>query len=468
VVIVLYEQSKFRNVYGTILVRTKFRKVVSFLITELREGRLKPGDKLPTHRELAYQHGLSLGTATRVFAELDSLGLTTGEVGRGTFVRMNANTKSTDFFLTSRESDFVDFSRNHLVLPEQKDILMNTMREVVSNQDSDVLVYRNNSGSDYDRNCAWKWLNSNRISAIETYENVTICSGGQHGLLLCFLAICNPGDTVVVERYTYPGIRTLADTLGIELVLVDGDTQGICPDSFEEICKTIRPKALFCMPNLQNPTSITMPLSRRKELLSLMEKYDVLAIEDDAYGFQLPDPPPSLSELNPERVFYLNTLSKSWAPGLRVGYLVSPKGWAKVVDHAQAASVYMSTPLIMSMATQLILSKQYDQIVRAKRKEIAKRQAIVDRVFGNWPIQSDPRSMHVVIPLAQKLRADEVLARLLEKRIVAAPLSQFSAAHDAGKGPEGIRLCIGAPQIRADMKSGLEKTREIIGDWDSK
>jgi len=448
-------------------VRTKFRKVVAYLITELREGRLKPGDKLPTHRELAYQHGLSLGTATRVFAELDSLGLTTGEVGRGTFVRMNANTKSTDFYHTSRERDFVDFSRNHLVLPEQKDILMKTMQDVVNNQDNDVLVYRNNSGSDYDRICAWKWLNSNRITPIDSYKNITICSGGQHGLLLCFLACCNPGDAVVVERYTYPGIRTLADTLGVELVLVEGDTQGICPNSFEKICKTIRPKALFCMPNLQNPTSVTMPLSRRKELLTVMEKYDVMAIEDDAYGFQLPTPPPSLSELNPERVFYLNTLSKSWAPGLRVGYLVSPADRAKTVDHAQAASVYMSTPLIMSAATQLIKSKQYDRIVEAKRKEIVKRQAILDRIFGNWHIQSDPRSMHVVIPLAQKLRADEVLSRLLENRIVAAPLSQFSAAHDAGKGPEGIRLCIGAPQIRAEMESGLEKTREIIKAMDS-
>ena len=448
--------------------RSKFRQIVAKLAEDIRTGRLKPGDRLPTHRQLASEHGLSLGTATRVFAELDAMGLTVGEVGRGTFVRMNADARAVEFALSSPSQGLVDFSRNHLVLPEQEAIFARAVQETISDGDCDVLEYRKNAGAEYDRRAVWKWLNAERDAKLPGHEGLTICCGGQHALMLALLACCHPGQIVAVEPYTYPLVRLVCELLRLEVVEVEGDAQGICPESLDRLFQKAPIRALFCMPNIQNPTSITMPLERRKEIAAVLRKRKVFAVEDDAYGFLLENPPTSLSELAPEQVFYTRTLSKSWAPGLRVCYLLAPTKMASHVDKAQRASVWMSTPLMGSVATRLIENGQYETVVEAKRREVFKRQAIVRRVFDGMKVITDPRSMHVVLPLLPTVRTAWVIEALAEAQVLASPIGQFAADQNSGKTPAGIRLCIGAPRNRRTMEAALQRIRLIIKDLQPK
>lgn len=442
--------------------RPKYRNIVVKLAEDIRTGILKPGDRLPTHRQLADEHGLSLGTATRVFAEMEAMGLTVGEVGRGTFVRMNANAKAVEFSLSKHSQDVVDFSRNHLVLPEQAKLFEDAVQAVLADTDCNVLDYRNNTGSEYDRRTATRWLNEEHKVSLLSDESLTICSGGQHALMLALMATCHPGQAVAVESLTYPVIRLACEMLRLDVFEVESDENGICPEAFEKLCTENSIRVLFCMPNVQNPTSTTLSPERREALAAILKDKNVFAIEDDAYGFLLEEPPRSLSEMAPDHVFYARTLSKSWAPGLRVCYLACPSRMSQAVERAQRATIWMSTPLMMSVATRLIQKGTYNSVVRAKRREIFKRQAILRRVFDGMDVITDPRSMHALLPLPKRARTAWVLEALQEAQVVASPLAQFASNDKGGPIPSGVRLCIGAPSDRLEMEAGLKRISSII------
>lgn len=442
--------------------RAKYKDVAADLARDIRSGTLKPGDRLPTHRELAHRHGLSLGTATKVFSEMEAMGLTIGEVGRGTFVRMNADARAMEFSYETPGEAVVDFSKNHLVLPEQDGIFQNAIAKVLADPGCDVLDYRNNPGSEYDRLTAWRWLNEDRNIPIDSHEAITICSGGQHALMLALMASCRPGQVVAVERLTYPMVRLACEMLRLDVVEVDADDEGIIPESFDRICRKHDVSALFSIPNVQNPTSTTLPIERRSEIVRIAKTNDVMVIEDDAYGFLLEQPPTSFAELAPDRTLYIRTLSKSWAPGLRVCFLVSPDSYKDAVDRAQRASVWMNAPLMASVASEIIASGQYKAVVHAKRKEVFKRQAIVRRVLDGMEVVTGPQSMHVLLPLPSNARQDWVVEALAEANVLVSPASLFAAKGERSGLQNGLRLCIGAPRDRATTESALITLRTVV------
>ncbi|WP_321447425.1 PLP-dependent aminotransferase family protein [uncultured Cohaesibacter sp.] len=447
--------------------RTKFRKVVAELAQDIQTGKLVPGDRLPTHRELAYRFGLSLGTATRVFAELEAMGLTVGEVGRGTFVRMQGEGRAVDFALADPDQSIVDFSLNRFILPEQEAIFAGSVARVLADKGCDSLDYRNSVGAEYDRYRIADWLNDDREGTPFDLAQLTICSGGQHALMLALMSACHAGQAVVVEDYTYPVVRLACEMLHLDVVTVESDEEGICPASLDALCEDEGVRMLFTMPNVQNPTSVTMSVKRRHAIADVLKKRNILALEDDAYGFLLEQPPVSLCDLAPDHVFYSRTLSKSWAPGLRICYLVAPKAFSRQIDKAQRATVWMSAPLMVSVATELVATGHYEAVVSLKRREIAKRQKIVRRVLGDLDLITDPRSMHVMLKLPSGIRTGEFLAALKERNVVASPLRQFVASCDCVKVPEGIRLCIGSPSNRKSLEEALVCVHKALRSFDA-
>ncbi len=442
--------------------RSKFRKVVAELSRAIQDGELKPGQKLPTHRELAYTHGLSLNTASRVFSELEALGLTIGEVGRGTFVRADVDIRAVEFSLDDPDMQLADFSRNVFVLPEQDKLFRQTMDKVLSRTDFDVLDYRGSAGSAYDRLKAMDWLNGSRKRKLENVDDILITSGGQHALLVALLCLCRPGDVVGAEKLTYPLIRLLAEDLRLEVLEVPSDAQGISAEGLDAICKTTRLRAVFAMPNMQNPTSVTMPLKRREDLIDVMRRHGVFMVEDDAFGFLLEKRAPSFSELCPELSFFTSTFSKSWAPGLRVAYLVVPEAYRARAIRAQGSTIWMPTPIMMSFVSELISGPDYDGVVAMKRKEIRKRQKILQSALGEFRLLTAPDSMHACVYLPPKKRTDPIISQLMARKVKVSSLRQFAAAHDASPTSEGLRLCIGAPRSRNVMENALIVIAETI------
>ena len=122
------------------MVRARYKDVVDTLAADIRAGKIPPGTRLPTHRELATREGLALVTATRVYAELAAMGLVSGETGRGTFVRETSLSPRDDIEKRAFADDVVDLNFNYPSLPGQADLLRNALRGLASSGDLEALL----------------------------------------------------------------------------------------------------------------------------------------------------------------------------------------------------------------------------------------------------------------------------------------------------------------------------------------
>lgn len=428
----------------------------------IRAGDIRPGERLPTHRELAYRHGLSLGTATRVYTELFALGLVTGEVGRGTFARSPVATKASSFHYDREGPGVVDLSRNFMVLPGQAEQLVAAAAEVIGSQAGDLLHYQPHAGRERDREAAAAWLSAGSpgITPVEP-SRIIICNGGQHALTLSLLAATQPGDTVAVEACTYPGLKVLASVLRLRLAAVEMDAGGIVPSALDALCRETRIAALYCMPTLQNPLGLVMPAGRRAELADVVNRHDLRVIEDDAYGFLVEDAPPPLASILPDRTYYVQTLSKSLAPGLRVAFLVAPESEVARLTVIMRATTWTAPPLMAGVATQWISDGTADRIAQQKRREAKQRQDLARWLLAGFGTCAYPTSLHLWLTLPPRCRTDDVLVAARERGVLVSPASLFATDEQVAV-PQAIRLCLGAPEHREDLERALRTLAEVL------
>ena len=139
------------------------------------------------------------------------------------------------------------------------------------------------------------------------------------------MALAKPGDEILVEEFTYPGItrpRRRICTCGC------GPSRSIakasCPKSLDEACRAGKPTALYCISSFQNPTAAFMSDERRRQIAEVAIEHRLTVIEDDVFGFLAPEVKPLSSYLPEDQFFYITSTSKSIAPGMRIGYLLAP------------------------------------------------------------------------------------------------------------------------------------------------
>lgn len=435
--------------------RTRFRAVVEEFVKQIQNGDLAPGERLPTHRDLAYTHSLSLGTASRVYAELDALGLTVGEVGRGTFVRSGSALKHSEYSLSTVSTSVIDLSRSYLVLPEQEQHFKAAVQQAVENDGGSLLHYQENEGSQTQREFASNWLSDGKLASEITPRNTLICSGGQHALMTSLMCTCPAGGVLVVDEITYPGVLILAEILRIEVVTVPSDDFGMSAERLSAVCDEYDVKAIYVMPNLQNPTSITMSQTRREEIAYIAKARNIFVVEDDAFGFLLDTPAVKLIDIAPENAVYFHTMSKSWAPGLRICMLAMPHKLVEKARRFLAASIWMPSPLMLAVARQLIESGQYAQCVQAKKRELLKRQKIAEKALKGLETITDKRSMHIWLELPANMRADLLTLKLAKQQIWVTPGTQFQPEDAKSTASNSLRLCIGAPRSRHHLSDSL-------------
>ena len=184
-------------------------------------------------------------------------------------------------------------------------------------------------------------------------ENVVITTGSQQSLDMLAKAVLNPGDRVLVESPTYVAALKIFGIYDANVVPVASDDEGIIPEALEQVLNEGPAKLIYLIPNFQNPTGITLPHARRQKIMEIVQKHNVIVIEDDPYGKlrYSGDPVPHMKTMDIcEQVVYLGSFSKIIAPGLRVAYVVcSEKIAQKIVLGKQNND--MHTPSL----TQLIV-----------------------------------------------------------------------------------------------------------------
>ena len=439
----------------------KYQALLAALRQDIEAGVLPPGTRLPTQRELANRLGIAIGTVSRAYAVAEQRGLLSGEVGRGTFVRQRESGPQEGSNDEGDDPALLDLSKGRLVRDPGDPTLARTLESLSRQPGLDRLVdfYQPAAGMARHRTAGAEWLG--RAGLEVDPGRVAITSGAQHGAATVLAAIARPGDLVLTEEVTYAGIKALASLLHLQLRGLPLDEHGLRPDGFEEACRSLAPRALFCTPTLQNPTGRTMPLHRRQEIAAIAEAHDVAILEDDVNGFLPSDPLPPIAQLSPSHTYYINGTSKSLAPGLRVGYVVAPAHRVDRIAATIRASTWLTAPLLAELVTAWIESGEADKMVEWKRSEIAARHALALEILGPWLPGGVPLSFHLWIPLPEPWRTEAFVAQARAQSVLVTPAEEFMVGRE--HAPHAVRVCLGATLSRDRLEVGLRRLAELLG-----
>ena len=425
----------------------------------VEKGTLKAGDKLPTHRALADQLGVTVGTVTRGYAEAEKRGSVTARVGSGTFITP-LNSKGKGLAILAREQrGKIDFSLNLPIPINTDEMLQAALREVADDVPQlDLVGYQPEKGVLRQREWAATWLKGQGISC--EAENITITCGGQHAITLALSATVRPGEHLLCEGLTYPGLNATASQMGIKVTGLSQDEQGILPKALEECCKAGNFRALYCTPVAQNPTNAKMTLQRQQAILEIAERYNLWIIEDLVSGFYCEDQPPGFYQLNPDRSLHINSHSKMLAGGLRVGYLLSPSKLNIQVSAAIRSHCWFTSPLTIEVAQRWVSSDAFALSQKIIKEQLAKRLEIATKILAGYQFKVLQGSFHIWLQLPEPWRASDFEARLSEKGVAVLSSEPFAVGRFAV--PQAIRVCVTGPVTLEEVVKGLELIRDEL------
>jgi len=444
------------------MAHARYKQLVDLFAADIRAGVLRPGTRLPTHRQLAAKEGLALVTATRVYAELGAMGLVSGETGRGTFVRETALPPDQGVDLQAVAAGMIDLNFNYPSLPEQTRLLSMALRRLASSGDLEALLrYQPHAGRPHERTTVAHHLASRGLSVAA--EQVLIVSGAQHGLAVTAMALLNPGDVVATDALTYSGFKVLAETQRLELAAVPLSEHGPDLDALEKLCKKRRVRAVYTMPTLHNPMGWVMTLEQRKKLVAIARQYGLLIIEDAAYAFLAddPPPPPPLAALAPEITVYVSGLSKSVATGLRVGFVAAPLPLVQKIERAIRATTWNTPGVMTAIACDWLEDGSIARLEADKRADARSRQAMARKILKGLHTISHPASYFLWLPLPEDVRADQVAMALLQENVSVSTAEPFAVGEQV---PHAIRLALGSVGPDA-LQAALKTVRKVIGDY---
>lgn len=426
--------------------------VAGSIAQDVQSGRLKAGDRLPPHRDLADHLGVTVTTVTRGYAEAERRGLVRGEVGRGTYVCPPAFTT-----LAPASGAAIDLGTNALLPHVHARELTDAMALLVSRSTPEYLFnYQPHGGRAEHREIAARWLRRSHVPADPATTIVT--SGAQHAMVVALATLTAPGEAILCEEVTYTGMRSLAHHLHVPLQPVAMDGDGLLPDALEDAVHESGGRVLYCMPSGQNPTGRVMSRKRRQDIVRIARRLNLQIVEDDAYGFLFEGQQP-LSALAPERTFYLTSMSKNLLPGLRIGFLHSPAGWTERMTGAVFATTVMATPLDVAAACAWIEDGTAARVIEWKRQEIKARQQIARQMLGPI-VSSPPECQHAWLQLPARWPADDFAREARQRGVIVTPGREFAVArHDV---PNAVRISLGPPVDRDVLKTALATLADIL------
>lgn len=430
-----------------------YRAIVARLAEDVASGILDPGDKLPTVRDLADMLGINTGTVYRAYTLAEQQGVVSKEIGRGTFVRDNrrdrgsvrsGNPEGGDVLPTLDENAPVDMTRNEPPFVPLDGLLRQSLAEISRNSPLDgMLEYGHSQGLVRHREILVGWLARTQGLDAE-FSNLTdrliITGGAQQGLTIALGALTSPGDTVLVEELSYPGVRNIARFFGLSLRAVSMDEEGIVPDALDQAYRESGARVLYCMPHAHNPTTATMGEERRADIAEIAERHGLMVIEDDVNPHAGDDWHPLATTL-PDRTLYISSLSKIVAPGLRVGMIIAPTGvFAEVMAASQTTS-WMAPPLMAELACLWIRNGMARDLIERRAAITGNLQAVAARVLMELPYRAHPANTHLWLPLPEPWSAREFVDAASGRGVLISPSTQF--AIDPASARPGVRLCLG-------------------------
>ncbi|MGO4302533.1 PLP-dependent aminotransferase family protein [Cupriavidus sp. RAF12] len=428
----------------------RYLQIVDFIERAIGEGRLVAGDRVPPQRSLATALGVDLTTVTRAYTEAKRRQLIEARGALGTFIAAPR----------AELARVVDMSMNVPPPPtglDFQDLLRRGLSQVLLRSDPHLLMtYQLGGGSASDRAAGALWLEQ-VLGHVDT-SRLVACPGAQAALAAVILIRTRPGDAIVTEPLAYPGIRAAAARLGRRVVVAACDADGMLPEALEAASADGATLA-YLNPTAQNPTTHTMPASRREELARVAGQRHITLLEDDPYWLLTPSAPPPLACFAPARTYYVSTLSKTLSPGLRTAYVVLPEGTrGDDLLAALRAFALMAAPMTAALATQWIQDGSAMALLDGIRTEALARCELANRWLSGIG-QLPPSAIHVWHRLPAHWSTHQLTRAALAEDLRVTPSDAF---HDGPNPPNAIRISLGGVDDRAQLSLALRKLAALL------
>ncbi|MEI3791058.1 MULTISPECIES: aminotransferase-like domain-containing protein [Chryseobacterium] len=445
-----------------------YTEIAEGIASQIRNGVLKAGDRLPSVRMMCQEHQVSMNTAKRVFLELESQSLIESKPQSGYFVSR----------LMSVKLPLPEVSRPSLIANnDEPDELISKVYENMGKKgltffsigipSGDLLPQAklkkeiiNATRELKDGGTEYEELQGNlklrRMIAVRSLQwggnlsenDLVTTNGGMNALSFCLMALGKPGDTIAIESPCYPGILQLAHGLGLNVLeLPTHPTTGI---EIEALRKVI-PQIDLCLliPNFNSPLGSCMPDENKKEIVRILSENGIPLIEDDVYGdlyFGASRPKCCKSFDRDGNVLYCSSISKTLAPGYRVGW-IAPGRYKDKIMKLKLLHSTSSISIVNEAVANFLKSGRYEKHLHQMRKALQNNyqnyvQTIAD-YFPEGTKTSRPQGgLSLWVEFDKNIRTTELYDLAIKQNISIAPGRMFTLQDQF---ENCMRLCIGLP-----------------------
>ncbi|MFC4766478.1 PLP-dependent aminotransferase family protein [Effusibacillus consociatus] len=462
-----------KSIYQTVYNRLRY---------QILSGEWPIGSPLPPERKLADEWGVSRNTIVRAYGDLEAEGLIFSKIGSGRYVqpvpplpegvRFQWRDQLSPYpsYMAELLSSFGKESAINFSLGDGGKHMLEIsdfqkyVKQVAEKAESYYFLPIN--GHPQLREWAVSWMGFDQVTSP---EQVVITSGSQEALQITTAVLAEPGDAIAVEMPTYFGALQLFQSLGIRIIPIPIDREGMNVDVLEGVLARYRPRFVYTVPTFQNPTGYTMSLARRQRLLELSEKYGFPIVEDDAYRHLQhgAEPPAPLKSMDRQgNVIYINTFSKILFPGLRLGWVAGSRSFIQLVTRRKELSITTNTlgqHALLSFLQDGCLPGHLERCRQLYRKQADVMGRFLDSLTP-LGISFEPTAggFYYWVSLPEGIQPKEILKESISGGVLFAPGDMFLARET---DQPFIRLCYSyenSEQIEAGMEilTSILRTRK--------
>lgn len=452
-----YSRSKIVSRIEKEVTMPKYQDIADTVVHLIDIGHYREGSKLPTHRALAEEYATTPVTIAKAYSLLADQGHIESFVGRGSFVKKRSSLRQA--IQPQLLEDEWNFSILQPCLAHHLETLNNQISQCFSNTASPSLFgYTEQTGSLLHKNAGMRWLQHFGLH-VRSAEHVLLTNGAQHALSLLIELYSQPGDVIAVEALTYPGILSIINALGRKAVGVTQDEQGMCPKHLQEVCKQSHPSLVIIVPSHQNPTTVTLSIERREAIASVIQKYQTWLIEDDIYAFLNSEKIPPITNLIPEKSFYISSLSKAISPGMRCGYLKAPQSQIEHLSTLIRTMIWLVSPITFEIATQMINSEKAFELANQQKNIAEQRQVIAHTILEKDTFSAQVSSFHIWLALPDNINTDQFVATAKERGMLISNGRYF--CHDESYS-QYVRLSLMSIPTHQHFEKGLMRLKQLL------